>query len=47
MYQQGWSNFNIGQAATTAWAMFLIILLVVGTAFVVGRLRARREGARR
>lgn len=47
MYQQGWSNFNIGQAATTAWAMFLIIVLVVGTAVGVGRLRARREGARR
>ncbi|WP_235494658.1 carbohydrate ABC transporter permease [Geodermatophilus sp. Leaf369] len=44
MYQQGWSNFNIGQAATTAWAMFLIILLVVGLAALAGRLRARRTG---
>ncbi|MCZ2857249.1 carbohydrate ABC transporter permease [Blastococcus sp. VKM Ac-2987] len=43
MYQQGWSNFHIGQAATTAWAMFMIILLVVGLAAVIGRLRARAD----
>jgi cellobiose transport system permease protein len=43
MYQQGWSNFHIGQAATTAWAMFLIILVIVGVNAVIGRLRARAE----
>ncbi|MPQ98026.1 ABC transporter permease subunit [Modestobacter sp. I12A-02628] len=43
MYQQGWSNFNIGQAASTAWAMFLIILVVVGLNALVGRLRARAD----
>ncbi|WP_346622791.1 sugar ABC transporter permease [Blastococcus montanus] len=43
MYQQGWSNFHIGQAAATAWAMFLIILVIVGAAAVVGRLRARAD----
>jgi cellobiose transport system permease protein len=43
MYQQGWSNFHIGQAATTAWAMFMIILVVVGLNAVIGRLRARAD----
>ena len=43
MYQQGWSNFHIGQAATTAWAMFLIILVIVGVNAIIGRLRARAE----
>jgi cellobiose transport system permease protein len=43
MYQQGWSNFHIGQAATTAWAMFMIILVVVGLNALVGRLRARAD----
>ena len=43
MYQQGWSNFHIGQAATTAWAMFLIILVIVGVNAVIGRLRSRAD----
>ena len=30
MYNQGWTNFHLGQAAATAWAMFLIVL--IGTA---------------
>jgi cellobiose transport system permease protein len=29
MYQQGWTNFHLGQAAATAWTMFLIIIIVV------------------
>ncbi|WP_104525813.1 carbohydrate ABC transporter permease [Blastococcus atacamensis] len=43
MYQQGWRNFHIGQAATTAWTMFMIILLIVGIYALVRRLRARTE----
>jgi cellobiose transport system permease protein len=43
MYQQGWSNFHIGQAATTAWAMFLIILAIVGLNALIGRLRTRAD----
>lgn len=43
MYQQGWTNFHIGQAATTAWAMFLIILAVVGVNALIGRLRTRAD----
>jgi cellobiose transport system permease protein len=29
MYQQGWTNFHLGQAAATAWTMFLIIVVLV------------------
>jgi cellobiose transport system permease protein len=43
MYNQGWTNFHLGQAAATAWAMFVIVLTVVAIYAVVGRLRARAE----
>jgi cellobiose transport system permease protein len=43
MYNQGWTNFHLGQAAATAWAMFLIILVVVGIYGLVARRRARAE----
>jgi cellobiose transport system permease protein len=43
MYNQGWTNFHLGQAAATAWAMFLIVLVVVAIYAVIGRLRARAE----
>jgi cellobiose transport system permease protein len=43
MYNQGWTNFHLGQAAATAWAMFLIILLVVGGNALISRRRARAE----
>ena len=43
MYNQGWTNFHLGQAAATAWAMFLIVLVVVALYAVIGRLRARSE----
>jgi cellobiose transport system permease protein len=43
MYEQGWTNFHLGQAAATAWAMFMIILAVVGGYALIGRLRARAE----
>lgn len=29
MYDQGWTNFHLGQAAATSWAMFLIIVVAV------------------
>lgn len=29
MYQQGWSNRNLGLAATTAWTIFLLIVVLV------------------
>jgi cellobiose transport system permease protein len=39
MYQQGWTNFHLGQAAATAWTMFLIIvvLVLINTALARGR----------
>jgi cellobiose transport system permease protein len=43
MYNQGWTNFHLGQAAATAWAMFVIVLVVVALYAVIGRLRARAE----
>lgn len=43
MYHQGWTNFHLGQAASTAWAMFVIVLVLVGGYAVVGRLRARAD----
>jgi cellobiose transport system permease protein len=43
MYQQGWTNFHLGQAATTAWAMFVIVLVVVVAYALVGRWRARAD----
>jgi cellobiose transport system permease protein len=41
MYQQGWTNFHLGQAAATAWTMFVIIVIVVliNTALARGRRR--------
>lgn len=43
MYRQGWTNFHLGQAAATAWTMFMIVLLLVAIYAVIGRLRARAE----
>lgn len=43
MYQQGWTNFHLGQAASTAWAMFVIVLVIVVAYAVIGRWRARAE----
>jgi cellobiose transport system permease protein len=43
MYNQGWTNFHLGQAAATAWAMFLIILVVVGINVLIARVRARAD----
>ena len=45
MYQQGWTNFHLGQAAATAWTMFvLIVVLVVINAYLA---RGRDRGTRR
>jgi cellobiose transport system permease protein len=43
MYNQGWTNFHLGQAAATAWAMFVIILVVVGVNALVARYRSRAD----
>jgi cellobiose transport system permease protein len=38
LYDQGWYNFHLGRAAAVAWAMFLIIVILV----IVNSLLARR-----
>jgi cellobiose transport system permease protein len=43
MYNQGWTNFHLGQAAATAWAMFLIILAVVSVNALIARFRSRTD----
>lgn len=49
LYQQGWSFLKLGQAAATAWSMFLIILVVTTVNGLLarggmGRRRAGEEG---
>jgi cellobiose transport system permease protein len=38
LYDQGWYNFHLGRAAAVAWAMFLIIVVLV----IINSLLARR-----
>jgi cellobiose transport system permease protein len=41
LYEQGWFHFQLGRAAATAWAMFLIIVVAVGiNAYLVSRGRS-------
>ncbi|MCI3227374.1 carbohydrate ABC transporter permease [Streptomyces sp. NP-1717] len=42
LYEEGWKNYQMGRAATIAWAMFLILVLV----FVIQRLAARVKAGR-
>jgi cellobiose transport system permease protein len=46
MYQQGWTNDRLGLASATAWTMFLIIVVAVGSNLLLARRRERREGHR-
>jgi cellobiose transport system permease protein len=41
MYDQGWTNFHLGEAAATAWLMFLLILVVVAVNVGLARRRNR------
>jgi cellobiose transport system permease protein len=43
MYQQGWTNFHLGQAAATAWTMLLLIVILVSGNAALARGRARRN----
>ena len=48
MYQQGWANRNLGLAATTAWTIFLlIVVLVLVNVFSHAAHHARFEGLSR
>ncbi|WP_381789934.1 carbohydrate ABC transporter permease [Streptomyces niveus] len=42
LYEEGWKNYQMGRAATIAWAMFLILVLV----FVLQRVAARVKAGR-
>ncbi|MEU0525907.1 carbohydrate ABC transporter permease [Streptomyces niveus] len=42
LYEEGWKNYQMGRAATIAWAMFLILVLV----FVLQRFAARVKAGR-
>ena len=37
LYDQGWFNFHLGRAAAVAWAMFLIIVILVVVNFLLAR----------
>jgi cellobiose transport system permease protein len=43
MYQQGWTNFHLGQAAATAWTMLLIIIVLAGANAMLARRRFGRN----
>ena len=45
LYDQGWTNFHLGQAAATAWTMFVIILaaVLVNALLVRGRSHGGRS----
>ncbi|GAA2405103.1 sugar ABC transporter permease [Streptomyces glaucosporus] len=41
LYEEGWKNYEMGRAATVAWAMFLLLVLVFVLQRVVKRLTSR------
>ncbi|MFI9029450.1 carbohydrate ABC transporter permease [Streptomyces sp. NPDC053560] len=47
LYEEGWKNYQMGRAATIAWAMFLLLILIFVVQRVVRRLTRRPAGARR
>ncbi|MFE5140598.1 carbohydrate ABC transporter permease [Streptomyces fagopyri] len=42
LYEEGWKNYQMGRAATVAWAMFLLLIMVFVVQQVVRRVLARR-----
>ncbi|MCZ2523323.1 carbohydrate ABC transporter permease [Streptomyces sp. HB2AG] len=50
LYQEGWRNFRMGQAAAVAWAMFLLLVLILVLQRVLASLASRAsspQGGRR
>ncbi|MGW6305066.1 carbohydrate ABC transporter permease [Streptomyces niveus] len=45
LYEEGWKNYQMGRAATIAWAMFLILVLVFVLQRVVKGVTSRRTRA--
>ncbi|POX40624.1 ABC transporter permease [Streptomyces sp. Ru73] len=46
LYEEGWKNYQMGRAATIAWAMFLLLVLIFLGQRVVRRLTSRAAAAR-
>lgn len=42
LYEEGWKNYQMGRAATVAWAMFLLLIVLFVVQRVVKRVLARR-----
>ncbi|MDQ0779648.1 cellobiose transport system permease protein [Streptomyces aurantiacus] len=42
LYEEGWKNYQMGRAATVAWAMFLLLIVVFIVQRLVARVLARR-----
>jgi cellobiose transport system permease protein len=47
LYDTGWFNGKLGQAAAIAWLMFLTILICVASGALVARVRSRRSSRSR
>nr|WP_241562416.1 sugar ABC transporter permease [Streptomyces hoynatensis] len=47
LYEEGWRNYQMGRAATIAWAMFLLLVLVFVLQRVISRLASRRPARRK
>ncbi|EST33849.1 carbohydrate ABC transporter permease [Streptomyces niveus] len=45
LYEEGWKNYQMGRAATIAWAMFLILVLAFVLQRVVKGVKSRRTRA--
>ncbi|MCI0383725.1 carbohydrate ABC transporter permease [Streptomyces sp. CNQ085] len=41
LYEEGWKNYEMGRAATVAWAMFLLLILAFALQRVVKRVKSR------
>lgn len=44
LYEEGWRNYQMGRAATVAWAMFLLLLLLFAAQRLLRRLTSRTGG---
>jgi cellobiose transport system permease protein len=43
LYEEGWKNYQMGRAATVAWAMFLLLILVFAVQRVLKRVLSHRS----
>lgn len=41
LYEEGWKNYQMGRAATVAWAMFLLLILIFAAQRVLKRFTSR------